>query len=540
MAIESVAPENGFGVPSWIEPSLHVTAGRDPIGLQTITRDRIVPRLVPGILALSRRARYFSFYAFLIQEYERQRLTATASALSEYLKRREYEYGLAVQFCPRGCGDIPTGVVGKQRVGPAARGDGPYQRGESVQSFLGGYGLYYQTPLVDLGIVVPRGTPYGPDKKPTPIDVVQDDERALELADAFRTAISPTAYFANHMRGLEPIPKDVLEEYAERACLCRLGDFPQERAALRTVLFEPSDRQPAADVQRRRRSFGLFLDLVDRYPEVTWSDGAFRHSIWQSFEDAGGRESDPALAGWAALIAKEFVQEALASVWSTTCRLGLATQSGSGLTRDELVALARRTMVEQRTIALPDGAVEIGPEVPTRRLMETIRIQAASTALEDLRGAMVADGSAASGLVLMFAVLARLPDPKEASPGWLEIGSQDAGRQPGLLRLARWVEEHLHEEPIVADTMAWAVDRLIVRPHESIAYSKLPEYTFRFRWEGSFLRFTGIDPGRFGLTDIRRDAMARITKDVGFWDDDGGAARLTPDGAEFRDRLRLY
>ncbi len=36
------------GLPEWIERSLNVKPGRDPIGLQTITLDRIMPILLPG------------------------------------------------------------------------------------------------------------------------------------------------------------------------------------------------------------------------------------------------------------------------------------------------------------------------------------------------------------------------------------------------------------------------------------------------------------------------------------------------------------
>jgi hypothetical protein len=43
------------------------TPGRDPLGLQTITLDRIMPRLLPGILVPSQRARYFSLHALLLK-----------------------------------------------------------------------------------------------------------------------------------------------------------------------------------------------------------------------------------------------------------------------------------------------------------------------------------------------------------------------------------------------------------------------------------------------------------------------------------------
>jgi hypothetical protein len=62
------------GLPEWIARSLNVKPGRDPIGLQTITLDRIMPILLPGILVLSRRARYFTFFPFLLQTFRELQL----------------------------------------------------------------------------------------------------------------------------------------------------------------------------------------------------------------------------------------------------------------------------------------------------------------------------------------------------------------------------------------------------------------------------------------------------------------------------------
>ena len=50
-------------MPEWIAASLVLNEGRDPLGLQTTTQDRLMPVLLPGILELTRRARYFSFHA---------------------------------------------------------------------------------------------------------------------------------------------------------------------------------------------------------------------------------------------------------------------------------------------------------------------------------------------------------------------------------------------------------------------------------------------------------------------------------------------
>ena len=47
------ASRQPVGQPRWIAASLNVKEGRDPLGLQTTTQDRLMPRLLPGILELS-------------------------------------------------------------------------------------------------------------------------------------------------------------------------------------------------------------------------------------------------------------------------------------------------------------------------------------------------------------------------------------------------------------------------------------------------------------------------------------------------------
>jgi len=135
------------------------------------------------------------------------------------------------------------------------------ERGESVESYLGGYGLYYRTPLIDLGLVAPAGSPLG--DAPTPLDVLIKDERAEELAGTFRSAVERTQYYRDHLLGIDPIPTEVLRELSERACLCRLPEFPSEQHLLRRALFEPSPAQPPQDIEQRRRSFAL-LTLPSR------------------------------------------------------------------------------------------------------------------------------------------------------------------------------------------------------------------------------------------------------------------------------------
>jgi hypothetical protein len=518
------------GAPSWIEESLNVTPGRDPLGLQTITLDRIMPRLLPGILVLSQRARYFSLHAFLLTEYQRLRLPLTNNDLSLFIKLREFEYAAAVQLCSNGCGDRPVGMVGKTRAGPAAHGaDVPRQ--ESVESPLGGYGLYYRSPMIDMGLVVPRGSALG--ETITPIDVLDPNGLGSALAEAFGSAIAETTYYREHMRGTAPIPRAVLQELAEKACLCRLPDYPGEQALLRQALFEPPAPPYAEATKQRCQSFALLLRELEREPRAARSNGAFMQAVWDDFlaEPMGDGPLRRTIAEWAALAAKDWWQESLSSVWSYFLRL--AGVCADGLAPDELDAFLRSQLV-------PIGPVDVlGREIvldPLASAAEQANAAAGATAdlpLDQLRGWAAETDTAAAGLVLFFALRTRLPAKALSSAGWLEIGMQRSERQPSLLEFVHMFDRHLEDEPTLADTLVWLTRRFVINAHEQIAYSKLPEFTFRFRWEDGRLRFYTLGLGRFHLADIRRSAMSQISEDVGLWQDVDGTPELTSQGRQF-------
>ncbi len=109
-------------LPAWIESSLTPQEGRDPLGFQTTTQDRLMPLLLPGILELSRRGRYFSFHAFLLSEYRRERAKADNKVLSTFIKRAEWDFGLAVQRCQR----CTSGPVGARRLSGITQASGPF------------------------------------------------------------------------------------------------------------------------------------------------------------------------------------------------------------------------------------------------------------------------------------------------------------------------------------------------------------------------------------------------------------------------------
>jgi hypothetical protein len=362
-------PPEISGLPEWIDRSLKVKAGRDPLGLQTITQDRITPVLLPAILVNSSRARYFSFAPFLLLEFEERRFPASNDVLSDFIKQRELEYAVAVQLCSNGCGAISAGNVGKNNADAALTHavDDLIPRGESIETYLGAYGLNYRSPLTDLGVVIQKGTVYRTtgEEQVTPVDVLALNKRARALGEAFRDAVADTEYYRDWFVGEAPIPIPVLRAYAERACVCRLPEYGREQELIRSIFFTPPPgEQPpfvARDVDQRRRSFALLLREIEREPAVAGSDSAFRSAVWADF--LGSSERKGALAQtraqWSALVAKEYWQEGLSLLYAQFCRLGLELSGPDGLDADELDALLHGALLGAGVLKLAGRGVSL-------------------------------------------------------------------------------------------------------------------------------------------------------------------------------------
>ncbi len=562
-------PRHPVGPPRWIKSSLNVKEGRDPLGLQTTTQDRLMPRLLPGILELSRRARYLSFHAFLLDKYRSLRLPADGNSLSRFIKAREWEYGLGVLMCPHGCGSSPVGAAtlrGVVQEHPAT-----YPRGESVESAFGGYGLYYRTPLAELGIVARSGTQLG--ETPTPIDVLRDTERARELSGAFRDAVAATEYVTTWMLTGDPIPADVLVEYARVACLCQLRERPKERDAVHEALFgqdksvtdtahagEPADTfdqvgdldevrwggesdatmdlpdvSEGAAVAQRRRSVAHFLSLIDDAPQIVDDEGAYREALWSASSFRSG-DHERVAGQWAGLIAKDVWQDAVCSIWSEFCRAGIeATIVGDdGLAWDQVRSVASDMTGGPPALPGDEPTTDLVARIATGGVtLPGMEKSVSDALLEEVREATDRADSASSGLIAILELHRRAAS--RSDPGWLTATAVRSAWQPSLAAVLRDITAHLEAGPTVADTMWWIAQRYVLNVHERIAYSKLPEHTFRFRWEEGRVRFYDNGIGRFPLAAIRQVPLSQLTRDLALWERDAASGRavLTDHGRTF-------
>lgn len=571
----SEASRRSVGPPRWVAASLKVKEGRDPLGLQTTTQDRLMPKLLPGILELSRRARYLSFHAYLLERYRSLRMPPDSSSLSMFIKAREWEFGLGVLKCPHGCNSSPVGASTLRHI--ANEKMDAYPRGQSVESAFGGYGLYYRSPLAELGIVARSGTMLG--EKATPIDVLRDTPRARHLAVAFADAVAATEYVRKWMLTTDPIPGEVLVEYAEVACLCQLRVRPAERDAVHDALFgqdelvreagqdndppnvfelghrddeDPAEaniypQEPAVDdanlpadaaVVQRRRSVAHFLSLIDETPQVVEDEGIYRETLWSasSFQS----NAHEVVAGqWAGLIAKDVWQDALCSIWSEFCHAGFEATSreGRGLAWEHVHDIALSLTAGPPGLARDEPTVSLAQRISTGAVMlPGLEDPVHAAALEDLRATTEHLDSAASGLIVILELYRRAS--ARADPGWLSATGVRSAWQQSLSWVMRDIAAHLATNPSVGETLWWILQSYVLSVHERIAYSKLPENTFRFRWEEGRVRFYGNGLGRFTLAAIRHEPLTRITWDLALWDYDTSdasspQAALTPRGRRF-------
>jgi hypothetical protein len=530
--LEVVADDPGGPRPpcEWIESGLREIPGQDPLGLQTITTDRILPALLPGVLALSRRARYLSIYAFLVRRYGETASSADNQGLDRFIRHREFELGVAINMCPRCDAD---GAIGNRVVRPlVATNPAKYDRQLSIRTELGGYGLYYRSPMEELEVVAPAGHAIVGDR-PNPVDVLRKTERAAAVADAFEAAIAHTAWYREWMHGIDAVPAAVFEELAQVACLCRLNDYHSERDAIRRLLLTAEAPERAEPTEQRRRAFALLLEAVAKNPDAATDDGAFREEVLREFAAAeGGTGRAAARAQWAAVVMRECLQDAVSTLWVLFCRAGLRAQPFDGLSREQLAALLNTTLFGVGTASVGGTLVRAVSDQPSSEWLAAVRVAAQPLTWEELRQTAAATTEAATALAVIVELAQRTLAVSTTDSAWDGVAGVDGDNQPGLLRTAQTIERLLDDDPPVPELLARVTDRFIVRVHETVAMSKLPVSTFRFFWEHGRLRFVDNGVWRFTPSGLRRDALATISHDLGWWSFDDATPTVTAAGTQ--------
>ncbi|MEX1263846.1 MAG: hypothetical protein WEE66_07920 [Actinomycetota bacterium] len=360
------------------------------------------------------------------------------------------------------------------------------------------------------------------------------------VAQAFRDAILDTTYYREYFDDdTRMVPADVVREYINVACLCQLRTKQApDRPLLHDVYLHGGDPDAA---RARRETLRMMADLAKQTNGHAVSDDRFRRLVYFR-EDGEGAVFQPAsdtlitARRWRLFQAREYFSYAAMRLWRHVCLWG-AEESEAGQHGVPMLelwhhineSLDSRHLSEALDVDLPNfdrdtpiaelqgwlgDAVSVSADLDDPWTMggdvnEHVLYQLGAGITEK-------DGVVPAMLCILLLLSARLGAPVLATryeDDWdfVRVGGV---RRLGLDRFLRHIRRRSMSGASLGDLAHWVVNDYVVRQHERVAASKLPDDTFRFRQVGDRLRFLRFDAPA-GLNDSRFNALAYSVVDLG-------------------------
>ena len=532
-------------VPYWTERMFVPGGGQDHLGLGSVVTDRILPRLAPGINVLTIHPRYWSFYAFVLDEFWRRDLPRTKAALKKWYRPLECIYSVACSLCQGP--DHRRAPIGTRRIHSvvARNPDGFDPQFHYMDSSMGGYGLYYAAVMQSLGLIARADRRLG-----LPVDAVTPAGRVV--AKSFRSVVADTEYYQRWIgRHDEMVPHEVAVEYGQCACYCRLRE-PEalDRPVLVDAFLHLGNQRAAA---ARRRTLRFMCELSAQAVAFPVDESAFRRLVYfgsdHGDEDTVGPTFVPTESTlrtarrWRLYQAREYFNAAFNEVWRRLVWWGLQRE-GDRFPVPMAEVLASLDGVDFASfgssigVGLPDAGLSADSSF-IEMLEWVTRVGAISGELDDrwdLNAELTEDaivewlgygrsseeGGAdrlAAALTLLTFVAARLWRAElalTAADDWFPVragGHQRLGMQWILTQLRGFADT----SGTVRDVAEWLTLDYVISQHERVATAKLSTTgdTFRFRREAGWLRFFSKG-AQVGMNDSRFDALATFLFELGW------------------------
>ena len=524
--------------PRWTEKLFKPSGGQDHLGLGSVSSDRILPQLAPGVNVIPIHPRYWSLYTFLLHEFWQRDLPRTRAAWVQFYRPRECIFAIGAHLCDRrehGRAKSMAGIVGARRISAYVRARDSFDpQFNYIDSELGGYGLYYSTVMAAMGLIVLAVPEVG-----VPCDAPTPEGRIV--AEGFGQAIAGTTYYREYFDDdRADIPASVALEYARAACLCQLQT---RRAPDRTLLRDTFlHGGPPEDAAARRTSLRMVLDIAHQTDGHGLDEDTFRQLIYFR-RDVYGAKYDPigdlgaTARRWRLYQAREYYAYALMRIWRSVCLWGMdATNGGAkSVPAEDLLEFVERSLDVRR---LGKYLAVSTPKLDRRTSFSTFNewVSGASSLRAELDKPWRIntplnehtlydacrqddDPAAVVAAVAMLSLLAqRFWSPATAvqyADDWELVREGDAERL-GLDRFLRHVRKRTMAGDSLGEIARWLTLEYVVRQHERIATAKLPSTgdTYRFRFEGSRLRFFPQEAPA-GMNAARFDALSTIVYELG-------------------------
>ena len=221
---------------AWVKPPHDIT-GQDHLGVRAPC-ESIYKQLLPGITNVTDRARYYSFYPWLLWAFEQHDGKLKRNPFFHTLRRADCLFTLIAGWHDSNGGENPqihNSMIGAKTLFPVV------EEGESLRLSIyattdetgqryfknvhGGLGQYYLGSLREVGLML--GGSYGE-------EITYTTERGLVLAQAFDAGVERRRFF--EVLEADKVSIDTLEEL-QSFCACRLAENEPERQALAELFF---------------------------------------------------------------------------------------------------------------------------------------------------------------------------------------------------------------------------------------------------------------------------------------------------------------
>lgn len=522
--------------PQWIEKMYPTKTGRDHLGLGGVTSFQILTLLSPSIYVLTFQPRYYSFYAFLLDEFWKRYKNpneATAEAWTAFFRPRDFLFSVGANFHKIHHDDckLTNNIVGSQKTSGLV--DQPVfdyaEHRDYIKSQWGGYGLYYRGVMEELGLILFGGRGY-----PIPVDMPTREGK--ELAATYREAIQDTMYYRKYFYDDNArVPSEVLSEFMNQACLCQLK---KDTALDRLLLLDAFLHRGDAD--NRRNTFRLLLDIADQTQGYAIDEDIFRQLIY--FQSAhNGAKCVPSetiiqhYRYWRLAQLREYFAFALNALWKYLCDWGI-------LEHGDIRPLSLQSLWDHLHLVLDFDALATHLKLNAPRLDSQSDFSSLLDWLQNVTGAAWQDYQGAfyrnvldehslyriayenhalsvpAMVCLLGIIYLRFNEPSiHLQPEW-EISKMydHSGWGISVDGFIQTLKQRLQgNHPTVHTVLEWIYREYIVLQHQIVADTKLPDNTFRFQWEGNRLRFYA-HYNQIAFMSARFDALTTTLFELGF------------------------
>jgi len=503
--------------PFWGAP-LRYSTGRDHLGLQA-TSVATYSFLVPGLTNLTQRARYYSYYPWLVEQYAQEIRSSNLYEFNKFMRRGELLYAFASIMLDSEL----RGVVGSLFVRTYLKENGipsnstdinlseyaDIQKGKKTYWQLSGgaFTQYYLGPLIDIGILARAAN----HRIPVATDIGREIAKSFEQSignDAKKVILS--SIHSGKLRYSE------LNKYLHSILPDKIDARGKEASMLLEQLIPP-----ATDLRgiNRREVILFYLSYLS---QDSLSDGqydlprAIYYSDGNTKKGLSFPESTRSLYGWRFYQISEYVHYALEYVMFYL--LSFLHEEGGWITIEQCTDVIQKGILKEVSNIIP-GLKGITKTTPLSTVINKLRVY--NSVSRNNKGSPewlmpsrteYDDGNLARALMLLFAVYTR--HERELNNLYHYGITHHIIRDNSFLDILRFCSREL-ETPFNS-FLHKLVQKHIISCHMEVSYRKMRgdmKNTLKFQYEDASL--SGLEIVNPVMTSPRLLSVLNFIKDLG-------------------------